>query len=1640
MSATNEGQYQKANTAWVFSNADVSVTMTPTSSAAESLLTYSRTMTGQANTLIQARGIYTTAGDAGDFIASKAYVDTAVGGAAAGANTQVQFNTNGAFDASASFTFNDTTATTPVFGLATDATPTTLTTNLGTGSSVTNSNVAIGAGTSTNTAGLIRLADGTGTASIYAEGSGAFSVGSNAGATTMFSTSADLTLQAATSGNVIVDTASNDWTFNGTSLSSAGAGTVDATGGAATLQSTSDGSGVNLSTANATAAGAGEIDLTAGAGAGAAVGGAGGAIDLNTGAGGSNTGGAGGVGGSATIDTGAGGVTSQAAAVAGGAGGSLDLTTGAGGAATDATAVANVGGAGGDFSITMGNGGAASGTGAAVGGAGGSLTIDAGNGGATAGSGSAGAAGTVTITAGDGADSASGSNTAGGTIAMLGGTGGTAQDGGDITLTGGTGGATSGNGGDITITGGTGTGTGVTGVVNLGSGTVGSNANVRVYYNIDQANITQDTQIVNKKYVDTVVNAQAEGPVGSVQLSDGSGDFTNSTIVYTAGSRTLEMGTEALTTIVRAPTATSADTSGARIDLISGSGNGAASGGNTHITAGDSGSGATGAGGDVKLDAGDAVSTNGAGGAIRLTAGNGTGSGVGGDIVMTGGAKGAGAGDAGDISITGGSSIISATGDGGSVTISGGGSTGAGGGDGGDLTLNAGDSTNSNGGDVLINSGDGNTNAGNVVITASTTGTTNGDIRLVSGGVTYTKTGATTTSSGAMNLGSTSADLTLQTTTSGNIVVDSADRTPGASDLTGTNFRVAPQTITAASAENYAFSTFAQPAIGGSTTGEASTVYIAGAPTGTVTSPYALNVAAGTTLLAGTLQVGNGTTSTIESAGSANFVNLFNDDALITLNMAGGMTPGGTLNMATAMTTGTVNIGTGMTSGTINMGSNNTSAEIVYARTDFSAAGSTAMINKGYVDSVASGLTWKDSVRAATTTAGTLASDFENGDTIDGVVLATGDRILIKNQASATENGIYEVQASGAPTRTSDATTSTQATGAAMFVEEGTVNGDKAFVCTTDGPVNFGAATSWSVFTSTGGASGPEGSVQYNSSNNLAGVQSLFFNNSTTTPSFEIGADSGVAATAATLELGTDTSGSAVNATFNLATGTGTADIKSLGTGVFTIAADQSGASLDLDSNTDIDLQVNSTTKVKVTLSKMDVQVGSIDNSTGALSVNSTAGNLSLTTTTSGVVNIDAADQSGTPSETSGSLLQIAAQTFTDGTTAASGTATFQSFTTIAAPTLAATNASVTTTDAATLYIGGPPTAGTNETITNAWAIYADGTGSDVFIGGDLVVNGTLTQTLADNQFFVGNASNKAVASGATLTFDNASNTLAVGGDTNESGIVTIANGTGTSTLNMGGSGGTATINGTDAALTVTTDSGTMTVSSTGDSGDVAVTAGAATTAGVGGTVIVTAGTGNGANAGGGITLNAGAGGATDGDGGSVTLTGGAGGATNSDGGNIVLTPGAGAGTGTQGFVSITSTLAATSNNTGALRCDGGAGFNGKVYADSFHSVSDVRLKENIMPLEDPLNTVRKIESYSYRLKGKLDDGALHYGVLAQQLESIGLNEVVSGEGAARKAVNYTELIPFLIGAIRELSDKVETLESQKQAKGFRFK
>ena len=128
---------------------------------------------------------------------------------------------------------------------------------------------------------------------------------------------------------------------------------------------------------------------------------------------------------------------------------------------------------------------------------------------------------------------------------------------------------------------------------------------------------------------------------------------------------------------------------------------------------------------------------------------------------------------------------------------------------------------------------------------------------------------------------------------------------------------------------------------------------------------------------------------------------------------------------------------------------------------------------KAYVDSVANGLDVKDSVRVATTAAlatstydngaGTITADANAALVIDGVTLSTNDRVLVKNQASAVQNGVYKVTNTGSGaaawvlTRTPDADQASEITGGAfVFVEEGTANADNGYVFTHNGTPTLG--------------------------------------------------------------------------------------------------------------------------------------------------------------------------------------------------------------------------------------------------------------------------------------------------------------------------------------------------------------------------------------------------------------------------------------------------------------------------------------------------------------------------------------------------------------------------------------------------------
>ena len=136
---------------------------------------------------------------------------------------------------------------------------------------------------------------------------------------------------------------------------------------------------------------------------------------------------------------------------------------------------------------------------------------------------------------------------------------------------------------------------------------------------------------------------------------------------------------------------------------------------------------------------------------------------------------------------------------------------------------------------------------------------------------------------------------------------------------------------------------------------------------------------------------------------------------------------------------------------------------------DRAGFGTNSLATKEYVDTVSQGLDVKTSVVAATTT--NLTATYNNGTsgvgatltfgtavtTLDDVTLTNGDRILVKDQTTSSQNGIYERTSSTVWTRTDDADTSIQLTGGTfVFVEQGTANADNGYVFTHEGTPTLG--------------------------------------------------------------------------------------------------------------------------------------------------------------------------------------------------------------------------------------------------------------------------------------------------------------------------------------------------------------------------------------------------------------------------------------------------------------------------------------------------------------------------------------------------------------------------------------------------------
>ena len=143
---------------------------------------------------------------------------------------------------------------------------------------------------------------------------------------------------------------------------------------------------------------------------------------------------------------------------------------------------------------------------------------------------------------------------------------------------------------------------------------------------------------------------------------------------------------------------------------------------------------------------------------------------------------------------------------------------------------------------------------------------------------------------------------------------------------------------------------------------------------------------------------------------------------------------------------------------------------------------------KTYVDNLVTGLKTRTIVRAATTGNISLSSDLQNNDTLDGVTLATNDKVLVKNQSDNTQNGIYIVVASGTASRDPEFDTVDELAGQMIIVKEGSTNADSFQLCTTDsGSIGSAAITFTQVTPSSGGTVTQVGIAQSGSEFTISG-------------------------------------------------------------------------------------------------------------------------------------------------------------------------------------------------------------------------------------------------------------------------------------------------------------------------------------------------------------------------------------------------------------------------------------------------------------------------------------------------------------------------------------------------------------------------
>ena len=213
-----------------------------------------------------------------------------------------------------------------------------------------------------------------------------------------------------------------------------------------------------------------------------------------------------------------------------------------------------------------------------------------------------------------------------------------------------------------------------------------------------------------------------------------------------------------------------------------------------------------------------------------------------------------------------------------------------------------------------------------------------------------------------------------------------------------------------------------------------------------------------------------------------------------------------------------------------------TSAEFQYINT-LSSNAQTQIDAKAattYVDNAVAGLRTRIIAECASTANVVISSALEAGDVIDGITLVAGDRVLLKDQSTAAENGLYLAVASGAASRDPEFDSITEISGQMVVVNQGTVNDNKIFLCTTNTdatlestsityttitPQNVGTVTSITAGTGlSGGAITASGTIAIDTATTVDKTTAQTLTNKTLT-SPKINEDVAVTSTATELNL-----------------------------------------------------------------------------------------------------------------------------------------------------------------------------------------------------------------------------------------------------------------------------------------------------------------------------------------------------------------------------------------------------------------------------------------------------------------------------------------------------------------------------------------